>query len=281
MNVRIAAPLSGAPRFSIMARALMFLGVLVLAGCAGRNDDFTVEPLRPAAVIYDEGVAAMEAGRFGDAIAAFEELERHYPYSAPARAGLALATSAFYRSGDYEEAIVAADRFLLLYPRDEAAAEVLFLKGESYLRQVPDITRDQEMAYQALLAHEELVERFPNSPFATQARLNIVAVRDQLAGQEMLIGRYYLERRDYVAAVNRFRTVVTEYQNTRHVEEALFRLTEAYLSMGLTVEAQTAAAVLGHNFPDSPWYKDAYDLLGAGGLSPNRNRGSWLSRIFG
>jgi outer membrane protein assembly factor BamD len=145
---------------------------------------------------------------------------------------------------------------------------------------VPDITRDQEAARQALEADQELIDRFPNSEYADEARLNIIAIRDQLAGQEMLIGRYYQERREYPGAINRFRVVVTDYQDTRHVEEALFRLTETYLAMGLVSEAQTAAAVLGFNFPDSTWYDEAYALLGTVGVAPNDGDRGWLGELF-
>jgi outer membrane protein assembly factor BamD len=285
MTLRIASNTTGqcGRAISTFGRAAVLLGTLFLAGCifGGRDDTFEVEPLRPAAEIYAEGLAAVESARWAQAVAAFEELDRHYPYSEIARDGLLLMTLAQYESRQYEEAIETAQRYLLLYPNHPDAAHVLFLEGEAFLRQVPDVTRDQDAAIGALAANQELVERFPNSEFADQARLNIIAIRDQLAGQEMLIGRYYLERREYVAAVNRFRGVVEGFQETRHVEEALYRLTEAYLAMGLVSEAQTAAAILGHNFPNSPWYQDAYNLLGAGGLQPNQNRTSWLSGLFG
>jgi outer membrane protein assembly factor BamD len=145
---------------------------------------------------------------------------------------------------------------------------------------VPDVTRDQEATRNALAAMQEILDRWPNSEYADDARAKIVVVRDQLAGKEMQIGRYYLERREYIAAVNRFKAVVTDYQDTRHVEEALERLTEAYYAMGLLSEAQTAAAVLGHNFPDSQWYKDAFALLQTGGHEASEDRGSWISKVF-
>ena len=132
----------------------------------------------------------------------------------------------------------------------------------------------------AIAAFEDIVTHYPDSEYAADAQQKLIVARDQLAGKEMQIGRYYLEQRQYLAAINRFRTVVTDYQSTRHVEEALERLTEAYFSLGLTSEAQTAAAVLGHNFPDSPWYDDAYKLLQTGGLEPNENKGSWISKVF-
>ncbi len=265
--------------FSALFRVAAIASALVLAGCMGRDDDFVVEQAIPAADLYAEGIAAYEAQRYGDAIEAFGELDRRYPYSEQGRRGLILMADAQYDLSRFEDAIASAERYLLLYPNGADADMALHLIGEAYLRQVPDVTRDQAAARRGLNANEELVERFPNSPYTEQARLNIVAVNDQLAGQEMLVGRYYQERRDYVAAVNRFRLVVEEYGDTRHAEEALFRLTETYLAMGLVSEAQTAAAVLGHNFPNSPWYQQAYNLLGAGGLQPNRG-GGWLGALF-
>lgn len=263
----------------LLARAGIVAGALFLAACAGRDDDFTMEPLQPAADLYAQGMAQMEAGRVRDAVSTFRTLDRQYPYSANAREGLAIIAFAEYEMNNWEEAADAADRYLLLYPNGEDADGMLYVKGEALLRQVPDVTRDQDKARQALVVDQELVERFPTSQYAGQARLNIIAINDQLAGQEMLVGRYYLERRDYVAAVNRFRLVVENYDTTRHVEEALYRLTETYLAMGLVGEAQTAAAVLGANFPSSPWYQDAYRLLGGSGLQPARNRGSWMNNL--
>jgi outer membrane protein assembly factor BamD len=150
----------------------------------------------------------------------------------------------------------------------------------SYFNQIPDVTRDQERTGRAILAMQALLERYPNSEYVEDTRAKLQFAYDQLAGKEMEVGRFYLERRNYSGAINRFRNVVAEYQTTRHVEEALARLTEAYLAMGITDEAQTAAAVLGHNFPDSPWYRDSYALLQSGGLEPRENTGSWISRAF-
>jgi outer membrane protein assembly factor BamD len=150
----------------------------------------------------------------------------------------------------------------------------------SYFNQIPDATRDQERTEQALRAMQELLDRYPKSEYVVDVREKMLVARDQLAGKEMNVGRFYLEKRNYAGAVNRFRDVITKYQTTRHVEEALMRLTEAYMALGITNEAQTAAAVLGHNFPDSPWYKDAYSLLESGGLQPREDRGSYISRLF-
>lgn len=263
------------------ARGAAVGALIFLAACqSSRNGTFTTEPMRPAQVILDEGTAAYQANRYREAIDAFVELDRSYPYSEAAREGLVLLMSSYYQTGNYDAALDTAERYLLIFPSTSDAALILYLQGESYMRQVPDITRNQDAAYNALDSFQQVIDRFPESEWAEQARRNTVAIRDQLAGQEMLVGRYYLERREYVAAVNRFLFVVDNYQNTRHVEEALFRLTEAYVAMGLIGEAQTAAAILGHNFPNSEWYQDAYDLLASIGVAPARNEGGALAGLF-
>ena len=142
------------------------------------------------------------------------------------------------------------------------------------------MARDQARTEKAMASLEEVIRKHPNTEYATNARRKLEVARDQLAGKEMLVGRYYMERRDYTGAINRFKAVVTQYQRTRHVEEALMRLAEAYMALGIVGEAQTAAAVLGHNFPDSPWYKDAYRLVKSGGLEPSENKASWISKTF-
>ena len=165
-----------------------------------------------------------------------------------------------------------------LHPADKDAAYVQYLVGQSYHKQIVDITRDQRAARKSIDAFTQVVERYPESEYVADSKRKIRIGRDQLAGKDMQVGRYYQERREHLAGINRFRRVVENYENTRHVEEALYRLTESYYALGLVSEAQTAAAVLGHNFPDSRWYKDAYALLGKGGYKPSENRGSWISR---
>ena len=186
-----------------------------------------------------------------------------------------------FRRAQYQEAINDAERYVTLFPATDDAAYAQYLIGESYFRQIPDVTRDQDLSLKAMDAMAQVIQKYPDSEYANDARQKIEVARDQIAGKEMQIGRYYLERREYLAAANRFRTVVEQYQTTRHVEEALLRLTETYLALGIVPEAQTAAAVLGHNFPDSVWYQDAYKLLSKGGHQPEENSGSWISRAFG
>jgi outer membrane protein assembly factor BamD len=167
-----------------------------------------------------------------------------------------------------------------LHPSSNDAAYAQYIIGSSYYDQIPDISRDQAGTRKAVAALEEVIRKYPDTEYAASARKKLEIASDNLAGKEMTIGRYYLEKRDYTGAINRFKIVVTQYQRTRHVEEALMRLTEAYMALGIVQEAQTAAAVLGHNFPDSAWYKDAYTLVKSGGLEPREAQGSWISKAF-
>ncbi len=167
-----------------------------------------------------------------------------------------------------------------MHPGSADAAYAQYLIGSSYFDQIPEISRDQGRTERAVEALEEVVRKYPGSEYAAAAKRKIDIARDQLAGKEMDVARYYMKKRDYTGAINRFKVVVTRYQTTRHVEEALLRLTEAYMSLGIMDEAQTSAAVLGHNFPDSRWYKDAYELVQSRGLKPSENKGSWISRAF-
>lgn len=254
---------------------------LALAACASDDDiDLAtyVEQTEEADVLYNQGLANLDAGRMKEAIAKFEALDRQHPYSEFARKAMVMSTFANYRQGNYEDAINSGKRYVSLYPTTEDAAYAQYLVGLSYFRQVRDVTRDQKEARRTIEAMEEVVQRWPESEYVEDANAKIRFARDQLAGKEMQIGRYYLERREYIAAIKRFRNVVEFYSNTRHIEEALARLTESYMAMGLESEAQTATAVLGHNFPDSQWYKDSYALLQSGGLEPRENPGSWISK---
>lgn len=223
---------------------------------------------QPAGVLYNRGLGYMNAGKFNDAIEEFQEVDRQHPYSEEARKALVMTAFASYRRGNYDEAIATCRRYLTLYPGSADAAYAQYIMGQSYFAQVKDVTRDQETTRKALESMQIIVDRYPDSEYAADANKKVIMTRDQLAGKEMQVGRYYLERRQYVAAINRFNVVVTQFQDTRHVEEALERLVEANLAMGLVREAQTAAAVLGHNFPNSRWYKDAYNLLQKKGVAP-------------
>jgi outer membrane protein assembly factor BamD len=258
---------------------------LLVSGCLSGEPDVDlatyVQETEPADALYNQGLANLNAGRLKEASRKFDAVDRQHPYSEFARKSMVMGAFANYRQGNYDEAINAAKRYVALYPSSEDAAYAQYIVGLSYFRQIRDVTQDQKESRRAIEAMDEVVQRWPDSEYVDDARAKVRFARDQLAGKEMQIGRYYLERREFIAAAKRFRYVVENYSNTRHVEEALARLTETYFAMGLTSEAQTAAAVLGHNYPDSEWYKDAYALLQTGGLSPEENRGSWLSRVFG
>jgi outer membrane protein assembly factor BamD len=271
-----------APKALAVAAALVGAS-LVLSACKsnieGTPDAYA--EAEPAGNLYNEGLAYMNAGKLNDAVKSFNEVDRQHPYSEYARKALIMSAFASYRKGKHEDAVNTAKRYLTLYPGSPDAAYAQYIIGQAYFGSIPDVTRDQDQTRKAMEAMQAVVTNYPDSEYVDDAQKKILVTRDQLAGKELQIGRYYLERREYVAAINRFKTVVVSYQDTRQVEEALERLTESYLAMGLASEAQTAAAVLGHNYPDSSWYKDAYKLLQGGGLEPREDKGSWLSRAFG
>lgn len=264
-------------------RPLVLAAVIAVSGgLSACSSDEPLEPFVeiPAEQSYNAGIAYIKEGNYGEATKKFEEVDAQHPYSEWARKSLIMTAYTNYTRGSYTEAITSAQRYVTIYPGSEDAAYAQFIIGQSYFNQIPDVTRDQDMTKKALAAMNELVQRYPESPYASEGQKKIDIAKDQLAGKEMEVGRYYLNRREYVGAINRFRTVVTEFQTTRHIEEALQRLTEAYFAMGVVTEAQTAAAVLGHNYPDSRWYKDAYKLLATNGLEPREDGGSWISKAF-
>ena len=250
-----------------------------LGGCAG--DKNKLAPDEPADKLYNEGLTLLNRSEFADAAKKFEEVDRQHPYSEWARKSLLMSAFSYYEVGKHEETIQAATRYVALHPGSSDAAYAQYLIASSYYDQIPDITRDQARTEKAMRALDEVARKYPDTEYAESAKKKIEVARDQLAGKEMMIGRYYLDQRNYPGAINRFKAVVTQYQTTRHVEEALMRLTEAYMAMGIVNEAQTAAAVLGHNFPNSPWYQDAYKLVQSGGAAPREDKGSWISRAFG
>jgi outer membrane protein assembly factor BamD len=235
----------------------------------------------PADKLYNEGLYLLNQKKdLKLASKKFEQVDREHPYSEWARKSLLMSAYSYYDAGDYDSCIGAATRYVTLHPGSPDAAYAQYLIAASQYDQIPDVTRDQGRTEKAIAALQEVIRKYPTSEYSVSAKAKLEGARDQIAGHEMAIGRYYMERRDYTAAINRFKTVVTQYQTTRHVEEALARLTEAYMAIGIVGEAQTAAAVLGHNFPDSRWYKDAYNLVKSGGLEPSENQGSYISRAF-
>jgi outer membrane protein assembly factor BamD len=266
------------PLAQLLALAVLFAP---LGACSLFNKTEETVPDIPADKLYNEGLFLLNQKKdYKEAARKFEEVERQNPYSDWARKSLLMTAYAKFEAREFDEAVSSAQRYVTLHPGSPDAAYAQYLIASSYFEQIPDVTRDQARTEKAVAALEEVTRKFPDSDYAAQARRKIEIARDQLAGKEMAVGRYYLNKKDFTGAINRFKIVVTQYQTTRHVEEALMRLTEAYLALGVANEAQTAAAVLGHNFPDSRWYADAYKLVRAGGLEPQENKGSWISQAF-
>jgi outer membrane protein assembly factor BamD len=235
---------------------------------------------RPVEVIYNNAMDLLETQWYETAAGEFDEVERQYPYSKWATKAQLMSGYAYYMDGKYDEAIIALDRFIELHPGNRDAPYAYYLKALSYYEQISDVGRDQKMTRLALGAMREVSRRFPNTAYARDARLKLDLANDHLAGKEMSIGRYYQHREDYLAAINRYRAVIERYQTTTHVPEALHRLTECYLALGITDEAQMSAAVLGHNFPGNEWYEDSYALLENRNLKPQRKENSWLSWLW-
>jgi outer membrane protein assembly factor BamD len=263
----------------LMAVPLGACSSLGLDTLFGPKDE--ILPDEPADKLYNEGLFLLNNKRdFKEAAKRFEEVDRQHPYSEWARKALIMSAYAYYEGAQYEEAINAGKRYVTLHPGSPDAAYAQYLVGSSFYDQIPDVSRDQGRTEKAIASLEEVMRKYPNSEYATSAKRKIDVARDQLAGKEMTVGRWYQDKKDFTAAINRFKVVVTQYQTTRHVEEALMRLTECYMTLGIVPEAQTAAAVLGHNFPDSQWYKNAYAIVKSGGFEPQENQGSWISRAF-
>jgi len=244
-------------------------GVALLAtACAGGNsrqaDLAYIE--QPVETIYNTAVRSMERNMWVQSAAQFDEVQRQHPYSPWAQRAMLMAAYARYRARDYEKSISSAEEYIALHPGGEGAPYAYYLVAICHFDQIIDVGRDQARSGLALKALNEVVARFPDSDYARDAELKMDMVRDQLAGKEMEIGRYYLQRSEHLAAINRFKKVISEYQTTTHVPEALHRLVEAYLSIGLAGQAQQAAAVLGYNYPGSEWYADTYALMQGQGV---------------
>jgi outer membrane protein assembly factor BamD len=256
-----------------------------LGGCSTVSGWFgggktAVEQDEPADQLYNEALYRLQQKEYQDAIDKFDEVDKQHPYTEQAAKAELMITYIHYSRGDYSDAIEAGKRYLTLHPAASDAAYVQFMVAMSYYDQIPDVSRDQAQTQKALAALQEIATKYPNTDYADAANKRIQVARDQLAGHELTIGRYYLDKRDYVGAINRFRTVITRYQTTREVEEALARVAEAYMAMGIVDEAQTAAAILGHNFPSSQWYKDTYALITSHGLKPEEHPESWMTKAF-
>lgn len=272
-----------------LAAVLVLSTAFTLSGCSwldrqmggkGEERDATYQE-RPIDQIYADAWKKVNNGDWNDAAKQFAEVERQHPYSVWARRASLMAAYCYYQANKYTDAVAAADTYISLHPGSKEVGYAFYLKAVSLYEQIVDVERDQSNTEAALVALQDVVQRFPDTEYARDATLKIDLTLDHLAGKQMTVGRYYLHQGDYIGAINRFRVVVEQYQKTTQIAEALERLTEAYYALGLTKEAQTAAAVLGHNYPGSPWYADAYNLLQKQNLKPSEDKGSWISQAFG
>jgi outer membrane protein assembly factor BamD len=256
----------------------VLLSGLLLGACS--SDDAETYQERPVQELYNKALADLNSENYLSAAQGFDEVERQHPYSVWSTKAQVMSAFAYYQSNKYDQAILAADRFIELHPGNKDVAYAYYLIAISYYEQITGVGRDQKITRQALDALERVVRRFPNSEYARDAKLKIDLTRDHLAGKEMEIGRYYQKSDQFVASINRFREVIERYQTTSHVPEALHRLTESYLALGIEDEAKNAAAVLGYNFPGSEWYQDSYALLDANYLRPEVKEDSWITKTW-
>ena len=259
--------------------ALTVAAVLVMASCSRGVDDLPLENYT-ADEIFTRGEYELSEGNPDDAARYFSEVERLYPYSALAKRALIMSAYSQHLDKNYEEARTAAQRYLDFYPGEKDAAYAQYLLALSYYDQIDDVGRDQGLTFQALQALRAVIETYPDTEYARSSVLKFDLAFDHLAAKEMEIGRYYLKKRHYTAAINRFRVVVEQFQTTTATPEALHRLVESYVALGLTDEAQTAGAILGHNFQSTEWYEDSYALLTGRGLRPEAKGDNWLASIY-
>ena len=248
------------PRVGAVALSVLALS---LAGCAGRGGPKGDTPYvaRDVGTLYSAAKARLDREQYKEAAALFDEVERQHPYSIWARRAQLMSAFSYYMNSDYNEAIAGAQRFLSIHPGNKDAPYAYYLISLCYYEQIADVTRDQKITSQALDTLGELIRRYPDTRYAADARLKVDLVNDHLAGKEMEIGRFHERRGNWLAATLRFRTVVEKYQTTTHTPEALERLVEGYLSLGLPEEAKKAAAVLGANYRGSKWYERSYKLM--------------------
>jgi outer membrane protein assembly factor BamD len=280
------------PRQTQVARAVAMAVLATGLGACGtlgqrRETERQQYVDEPVAQLYNRGADLLDQRRWPGALRAFQEVERQHPYSSWARRAIIMEAYAHYQANQYDDSVADAQRFISLHPGNESAPYAYYLVAVCQFERILDVGRDQGTTERALAALNDVVRRYPDSPYARDARLKLDMVYDQLAGKEMEVGRFYLTRDQHLAAINRFRTVIENpnYQRTSHVPEALHRLVEAYLSVGMTEEAQRMAAVLGHNFPGSEWYQRSYRLMTDAGVAPvaqeEAERRGWLRRTFG
>lgn len=267
-------------RFLPRAACVVLLSAVLLTGCDSTDDDIdkAIEKNETVDVLYNKALATLKSNKFKKAIEEFEEVERQHPYSEWAARAEIMAAYSAYRGGQFEDAVVILDRFTKLHPTHASTPYAYYLSALCYYTQISDVGRDQKMTENARTALRDVVQRYPDSDYARDAKVKLDLVEDHLAGKEMEIGRYYLKRDDYPAAINRFKYVIDNYQTTSHTAEALHRMVECYLRLGVLEEAKKYAAVLGHNFPGSDWYNYSYEMM-QGNLTPEEKK-SFLKRIL-
>jgi outer membrane protein assembly factor BamD len=274
---------------------------VTLGGCSGglslndfwskktKEDATSLDGLDPNAAtpddkavagVYNQGLSAMKAGNYVTANKKFADVERKYPYSKWATNAILMQAFSSYQANSYDESVTAAKRFIELHPGHKDTPYAYYLISLSQFEQIKDVKRDQSQTAKALEALEEVERRFPDSKYVRDVKRRQLMAKDTLAAKDMEVGRFYMKRGSYLAGINRFKRVVTEFQTTSHVPEALYRLAEGYMALGVVSEARTATAVLGHNFPKSSWYRDAYTLVASDGRAPVADQGSWISKAF-
>jgi outer membrane protein assembly factor BamD len=265
-------------RISRLITVSLAVALLALSACSSDDGPDYVE--LPVDVLYNNAANSMTEGDYKLAASGFEDVERQHPYSPWATRAQLMAAYAYYQDNEYDQAVIAAERFVQLHPGHKDTPYAFYLAAISYYEQIIDVGRDQKITELALRALNEVVRRYPKSEYARAARLKVDLAHNHLAGREMEVGRFYQGRKQYSGAINRFRVVIEKYQTTSHVPEALHRLVETYLALGVAQEAQATAAVLGHNFPGSDWYQYSYSLLEGRNLAPEANDDSWISRTW-
>ena len=277
------------PAGKLRVLLMVSLAAATLAGCSLFDSDDATNDLNKDAAQYqdrtiDDIYAAawtqINKGNWDLAAAQFNEVDRQHPYSVWARRAQLMSAFCAYQANKYDEAVSTADDYISLHPGSQEVAYAFYLKAISLYEQIVDVGRDQSKTEGALVALQDVVQRFPDTEYARDATLKIDLTEDHLAGKEMEVGRYYLTRGDYIGAINRFRIVIDQYQTTPQIAEALERLTESYYSLGLDSEAQTAAAVLGANYPGTVWYQDSYNILKGRNLQPKADQQSWIYKAF-
>ncbi len=274
---------------SIFRFILIGLFLVVLSGCGSNKKERLAYVERPAELIYNQALDQLDRGDWADAKLLFQEVERQHPFSKWARRSMLMSAYASYRSAEHDESIAQAQRFIGLHPGSDSAPYAYYLIAINYYDQIYDVGRDQATTTAAEASLQQVVRRYPESDYARDARLKLELTHDHLAGKEMSVGRYYLKQNQQLAAIGRFKTVVTDYETTSQTEEALHRLVESYVSLGIIQEAKLVGSVLGYNYPNSAWYADSYDLLENYGVNLDdeinrpRGKGYWTrlkERLF-